>query len=921
MIAKTVATHAAERETRFVFPTQVSADSWAEAALHVPGTMAIEMDRFLGWDTFLDRITSESIPEGKKKSDARSRLLWALATLSEQSIKPFLKYLSKPGIAPSLSLARDLAKLAPSLRSIALELRSHPPAQTRKSGDEEIADYVALAERYSRFLEKHLLFEPCDLDPARAKTDHFIIFEPALMPGFNKLEERLRNNFSMEIFQDIGKSADQGATGPTLLKFSTFREELQTVFAACASLLDEGCQPSDIAISIPVPTPEMQAHVKFLARQCALPIGFRFGEPLAASPFGRLLNSLSNALSEGFSMRTLARLFDRGAFRWKDEAAARKLLRYGVRYNIPEFSADKHYMSGLWSRTFSSCPDPGVDVYDFYSSIKKTALSIAGASSFESLQRALYNFKESFLEKSDVNSLADRTLARILEELEALEQWHSRLGAPDLAASPFDILLLALDSTPYKPVEKDNAISIYPYHLGMLIACPIHFVLDASQQSLMPALGYFSRIPEEVKIYLEEEVDISETLLSSFDAVNAVYCHAEHGLSGYSVPHPYFSRMSAIQKKIGSEQIPNLSDELEAHAWRNATAESLPDFLPVGRKHAATGFFASKAPQPDFYPPPALCDIKCPSSIPLDPSFLMKLPACNAAPLFKLSPARLKNISQCPFKWFSTCIPSLDPGPPAVVDLAEGSLTHALISALLQKIAARDGGFNPTRIEEYMDMLDSSLKHSLASILRQDGPSVQPALEAAFPKIRDRIARLLDFEKDFKTDGWEIGAFEVTLSRIYEELGLQLEGRADRIASRSTDAIDSNTPVESYAVIDYKKKNTPKKKDFLIDDGGNLGDFQIASYATMLEGENKNIGMALYWSIEESKAINVFGPNGARHSWEEFEPERKALASALTKASRTIRGGSFLNITPSTEACAKCPIRPICRAHFSSERL
>jgi hypothetical protein len=32
-----------------------------------------------------------------------------------------------------------------------------------------------------------------------------------------------------------------------------------------------------------------------------------------------------------------------------------------------------------------------------------------------------------------------------------------------------------------------------------------------------------------------------------------------------------------------------------------------------------------------------------------------------------------------------------------------------------------------------------------------------------------------------------------------------------------------------------------------------------------------------------------------------------------------MREGSFLSITPSAESCDSCPIRPICRAHFSSE--
>ncbi len=904
-IAKKISDHVKDRNTYFVFPTQVSADSWAEASLRQPGIDAIEKDRYLGWDTFIDRITQKNIPLAKKKADSRLRLLWGLLILEEQSKTPFLRGLVKPGMSSALTAASIFAKQAPTLRDLSFELRRLPPGCL--IDEDEVADYAALSERYSRFLEDNGVYESSHLSPAKEEKNRYILFEPSLMPRYDKRAEILKKFLSVEIFSE-------SASEMALFKFETFREELQSVLANCASLLDGGLQPADIAMSIPASTPEIRAHIRSLAKQYALPMDFREGQPLSAYPFGKLLLSLSRAASEGFSLRTLRKLFDRGAFIWKNESIASDLIRFASRYNIPEFSIDGQYMSDLWKKTLSLCPDPGSQVISLYSSLNKIAHSMTSARSFNTLRRAIHDFKDNFLEKPLSNSEADRTLQRVLEELDALDQWHSHIGNPTLAASPLDTLLLALDVTRYTNDESVNAISVFPYHIGMLIATPVHFVMDVSQDSLEPALGHFSRVPKEMRGQLNEP-DVSEALLSSFNAVNAVYCHAEKGLAGYSVPHPYFLRKGARQAKIGADQIPELADAAESRAWRDSAAGDLPAQLPADRKNAAMDCFSAMRTGDQRVLSPAKGGRK------LDSAQLLKLPSCNAAPLFKISPGKLKNLMQCPFKWFLTCVPDIDKGPSAVANITEGSLTHALIRSLLQDIALKDGGFSAARKDEYEGWIDSAFRQALRQVMRQNGPAVEPAMEAALPKIRDRIARILDFETGFKADGWSIGDFEIPLARKFEELGLSLEGRADRI-SRKQGSGDPATPRgEECAIIDYKKNSTPKKKEFLVNQNGELGDFQIASYAAILEGEGESVELALYWSIEESKAVVVFGPGGCRPSREEFDPEREALAVALRKASGIIKDGSFLSITPSPASCAACPMRPICRAHFSSERL
>jgi RecB family exonuclease len=282
----------------------------------------------------------------------------------------------------------------------------------------------------------------------------------------------------------------------------------------------------------------------------------------------------------------------------------------------------------------------------------------------------------------------------------------------------------------------------------------------------------------------------------------------------------------------------------------------------------------------------------------------------------KLSPSRLKSLQECPFKWFVACLPDLDSGA-GTANTAEGSLAHALIRMLLQRIHETDGGFIAARLDEYRGWIDETFDRALEQTLRQQGPALEPSLSAARLKIQDRVERLLDFEEAFAAEGWEIGDFEVALSMQLESLGVSFEGRADRIATLPS----SDEAQKSLAIIDYKKGATPKKSEFLLNAENLLRDFQLAGYAAMAESAGSQVEKALYWSIEAGKAVYVFGSGKQRPDRESFEGERQALRRALDSAADVIGTGKFLVATPGKLACQNCGAKALCRALYSSERL
>lgn len=929
-VATAIAQRLGDRSCAFVFPSQVAADSWAEAALGLPGAVALEKDRFLGWDRFLERATRNSAPAGKKAAEPADRLIWALATLAQQSRRPFLRILAKPELEPPRSLAPGLARLAPALRGIALDLARAIEGSTANGQSVEVADYLTLSAGYDRFLEAQGLYEVSHLEPVFRESERCVIFEPALMPDYARFGARLAAAPGIElfpIFDDAAgaRAADNAGPAPTLRKYATFREEIQDVLAQCAALVDGGLEPSAIAISAPSLTPDLRAHLGAMARKFGLPLAFHAGEPLSASPFGRLLRALAGAQAEGFSLRTLRALFGKGALGWKSPSAAAALLRYASRYCLPELSADRQAMAALWKRTFASCSSPfGAEARAFYDALAAAAAAVAGAKSFDALRRSLHDFLDDFIAAPKRGAPADRSIENVFNGLDSLDAAHRRLGAPALAAAPFEALLFALDATIYSPPQSANAIAVYPYRLGMLLANAVHFVIEASQDSLAPALARYAPAPQELQACLPPGRDLGDAVFRAFDAVRAVYCHAESSLSGFSVPHPYFLRGGIAAEEIAMGTSPLPPDERERMAWRNSAPGTLPDKIPRPCVEAALGILGGDSrgePSGGRFPPPALSaavqarDGKIVGGG-LDPSLLLALPSCDAAPLVKLSPARLKSLRECPFKWFASCLPDLDSGA-GTANTAEGVLVHALIRMLLQRIRETDGGFVAAHLDEYRGWIDETFERALEQTLRQQGPALEPSLSSARLKIQDRVERLLAFEEAFAADGWEIGDFEVALSMPLEARGIAFEGRADRVAA----SVPLSAAHRRLAIVDYKKSNTPKKSEFLVNAEGALRDFQLAGYAAMAESAGELVEEALYWSIEASKAVFVFGSGKERPDRDSFEPERRALGQALDSAASRIEAGNFLDATPGKLACRNCAAKALCRALYSSERL
>lgn len=848
---RTILEHLSDPCVRFVFPTQRSADSWAFAIVQSGKAKAIETDRFIS----MDRYRGIETEAGREEATQVSRFFWALGIVKEQRDKPFLRDLLPYGLDIPLSRAGSLASMAPRLRLI----REAAQRGEVESGSE----YLALCTRYEEFLETQGFYEPSM--SKEVEDGRYIFLEPLLTkiltpePAANPPKELIR---------------------PRLYCFKNFREELDWVFGSIRNLVEKGIKPNEIAVSVSSLSGDVRAHLLRTAREFRVPVAFIGGEPLIGSAFGKLLYSLSRAMEEGFSARTLRKLAERGPARFRDAESLNNLVSIARRWNIPEMSNDRRRMSGLWARTFSECRIEDSGATALYRSLVRLTSALRSARDFQALKLALFDVRTSLLDETELDDYSQATLQRIFDGLERLRVTHEKLHSPSLPAEPFSILLQELEKTLYSPVERADAVSIQPYALGVLLAAKRHFILDASQNSTLPAARHFNPLPENTSSLAETEARLGCLVLESFGPT-AIFCHAEESLSGFTVPHPFFALNEArvIYKGEADEFGQNVrtgigSEAIASEPIRPGKPARNPEAIAEAL-HSVTGAFKGDA--------------------------------------IRFSPSTLRAFALCPFKWLLSSAPGFYTLPAAPSLLAEGSLMHAMIRSLLEYIRQTDGRVKTEHRNEYVINFDTIFSGCVKDILRKSGVALQPHLEATAVRLKDRLSRLLELEIELEAKGWSIGEFEVSLSLDLGERQVVFEGRADRVMEQGQDG--------DVAIIDYKRGLIPTKKDLSLREDGSLREFQVASYAEMLESSGKTPSFGLYWSIENCKTTVVFGEGGSKATWADFGPERDKLRSMLDTAAGEIRRGNFMRATPSSEACDGCSFRSVCRAHFSSENL
>jgi len=935
-----------DRDLLLVFPSQAVADAWARAAPGRFGLGAVETDRFLGWDRFKELVLSEKRAE--RPADRMAHMIWAAGVVARQAEKPFLSRLAGPG-KPAPAFVSFFAGLPPALDRAASLLEGSGRRLTRD--DAALADLVVLRADYADFLKRHKLFEPSwartrDL-PERVRAT---VIAPELIEDYAVYRACVESLApEVEVLGLPARAA--GMQAPPLLRFENSYEELRWTFLEIGRLLDEGVQPEDVVVTFP----DLGSEAPYALRAAGfagVPARTRAGSPLAASPFGRLLRGISRAASAGLDFDALRDLIlDRFAV-WKDGANAMGLVRFGVDYHAYASYREGGRRIDVWKASFEAAKGAGRDVRgleSFYTRLKARISEIAFATSFSGLRSAILAFRNSLLDEASWTEAEVATVQRSMAELEGLARAEAELSEGEVLPDPLGLFLACLESTQYVPQGSQAGVALFPYRVSALHPARHHFVLGASQDGIRVSYAELPFLREDQKEALglsDSDASADFALAYSLSAGRTSFSFAVESFAGWAVPHSFFS---IDGKEAGSppEGYAALREtcalRAEAAAWKGEA--ELPGRL-LARQAAA---WASSAEA--LLRRPSRYDGGEASAEALEALAPVIRRADGAV---KLSATTLREYLACPFAWLLSRGLRLDDEPVGVgffdARLA-GDMAHRALQRLLGAMAGL-GEIEERHRDGYMKAAKAAVQEVLPEYAVDEGPFLVPMFKSYAPLLEDRLGRLV--EALLAEPGARAGDLELELKAPYPKIGAVLEGRLDRVAylpPERSGAAEAGVDGPARAIIDYKKRHTPDKKDLLSsarpkakakgkrgkdDDGdeegevpeavaapgaaGELGDYQMASYLALCAANDIRVERASFWSIEEAYEQVVVGEKGYVPA-SDCGPEIAALEAAMERVAKGLRAGDFRPAASETDAaaCEGCAWKGVCRERYATE--
>lgn len=971
----------AERAERplFVFPSDIASDSWSAWAARNPaesGARAVALEDFTAWDAFKGAYLAGSVRE-KTCIPALLRKLF-VRTLMQQNVRErfitsiipaddaetafaFTDWLA--GILPSLKLWQE--KYEAYLASHKLTAATDPDGENR--------DYAALFARYDAFLTANGFFEPAWLTPEYVERERtIVIFFPELLEDFGDYEEALSGADNV-IAVTLQETA---AFRPRAYRFPDSRSELRRLLLRLRDLHDRGVRWTDIAVSVP----DLETYRPYIRRECALyciPVNIRSGEPLTKNCAGMIFSQIHDCYASHFSYDSVRALLQNEYVPWKDDIAEvrENLIREGNRLRTVCSYEDGGRRIDSWIEAMRPI---ATDVRElaFYQSLKHEITRLCEAATFGAVHTAWLIFRQQFLDDrqftTDANNILGRCLSELNDIIDIEARYADRLGLK--TAQPFAFFLNELNAKTYRPQEKLDGISVFPYRLSAAAHFAVQFVIDASQKNLdvsYKKLGFLHA--EKRRLFLGAEADGNAHVSTAFlrlyakSAGDDVYVScAEETFAGFAIAHSALAvekndapRASLDGTDFFVQERQRVRDRSGAHA------------LPHGNGASAEPRIA-RPPQAGT---PGITALQRDSFLAWAERtrhFEERLPYAAGGALMEKVRARIADDSgagivvtqsdlrlfyPCPRAWVLGRVlalreESLDTDLMQTFDM--GNVNHKMLELFMRSRAGtclpvtnEDGAFDDEEsIRAELTDLAAQAIHD-RSMRFKDSPLVLRALDAQRGMIADDILRFLHRlcvkptrpAPEARNSRSGISGFGGFIVRGAEtDLRAQTE---DGIALRGNiDCLLSDPETGDYGIVDYK--NTagalPEAKALTEDDHGLLGDFQMPMYVSLagkpveaayfyaIKGDDKRCAVDDYKGL--SQADQAAGRQNPWH-YDVFMAGTVRLFGEYVKdfADRVAHGRfspvnprqkhrAFVHVEPH-DVCAPCPYNGICRTTFT----
>ncbi len=955
-----------DRKTRFVFPSGVTTLFWARETAKQT-LQPIAQERFTAWDGF--KASALSVRQGgKQEINHAIRTLFASNFLLENRKERFLGEYIPPQYADAYSsFIASLAKLLPGLDSIIQKqaadaaASSAASADTAKSAaaenvlaaqDAYFSDLRFIHERYARFLEDHLLYEPAWNRAAFDAADiSWVLFFPELADDWEEYREELealgaKNPDTLRIIHLDAISPPRTAKNPACLadfagKYLRFRSsaaEFNYLARLCRRLIDEdGLCPEDIYISAAGSSSVDRLVHEF--RLYGLFADARQGKPLPKHPGGRIFSALSACQSKRRSYSALSALLLDRAFPWKDREGINLLMEFGLRYHcvtgFPDSRDGREIDIDVWEKTFDQHLKQefaGIPIYKiegFYKKLKKDTLALINAKSFADIREKWHVFEDNHFEKSAMNPETNKIIGKALASLQELIDIGERF--PEIyqkyAGRAFPVFQSYIQEETYVYESRERGIPVYAYKLAAGIAPAVHFVINMNQDDATVVYdGRSSFLREDRKNRLSiEDRDISGEFIKAYkvSAAFPVFTASTRTFSGAAVIHRKLEEL--LLGSVDEKNLPRLPDSYEAEAaFFKESAPEMPLSYPSPVQKA--GWESLKTVQAQ----PVGIDLRTTAMTQNDLKAEMEKRICvpqqsKEAPDESeggLSPSYLDEYLECPFKWVLLRGLQIREKQTEIQTLNQrdmGTLYHAVLERVWERIQTEDKKFYAVHLDVYKTYIAESIKEAIDRAQSREGYFQKPIYDMLVPRIRAAIEDYFEKDAEYLNEKSVVAA-EKWLRKAYDDAPV-LRGRADLVLQNDEGG---------YIVRDYKTKTMPAPGDLWADEESASPDdeapfpknVQMAAYAAMLETSSHDAVVdARFYSIDNREFRTVIDESDEHYPHLKYEREIASVDRVVGKITSAMRNGEYAApLAIPRKICRECAVSSVCRKPYIGEK-
>lgn len=542
------------RNTVFVFPTQICASMWCDKSLEFSGKTAVALERFIAWDDFKSSAIRSSC-QNKTAVPSAMRSIFAENIIQKNAAQPFFKNIINVEFAKNAErFSTWIASLLPSL-----SLWKKKFEQSNAEADDEDSDFLELYQRYSDFLSENNLFDPAwETPPFYSDGKKYVIFFPEILMDFTEYKTILESSDDIALVSIPAELKTE--VFPDGYFYTNSRIELKEVAHYVRNIhAEKKIRWDKIAVSVP----NLDTYGPYLDREFELyqiPHVLKNGTPLSGSGVGRFFNQLKECKSENFSYRTVKNLLLNKELPWKEPGVNDMLILFGRENNCLCSYEYNGKNVDVWEEAFLHPLDFSAKerIEPFYSELKKCVSNIVNAKTFAEIRTFYFSFREKFFDFSSENfsEQNDNILSRCISELGSLIDLEEQFSESSVfeIASPYRFFCSYLDGKMYVPQNSERGVQILPYRTACCAPFDVHIVVDASQSSTSVVYTQLPFLSDDKRKKLgfsnDENVSQDFILLYKMSAqVEALFTCSEKTFDSYEFLNSYLSEKDCRPKK------------------------------------------------------------------------------------------------------------------------------------------------------------------------------------------------------------------------------------------------------------------------------------------------------------------------------------------------------------------------------------